>query len=53
MFWIHGGGFIQGSSRREFYSPEFLVGHDVVLVTINYRLGLLGILDYIIIFSLI
>lgn len=45
VFWIHGGAFLQGSSKREFYSPEFLMRHDIVLVTINYRLGLLGFLS--------
>lgn len=42
MVWIHGGGFSSGSGSREIYSPEFLLAQDVVIVTINYRLGLLG-----------
>lgn len=42
MFWIHGGGYISGSGGSEQFGPEFLVANDVVLVTINYRLGLLG-----------
>lgn len=42
LFWIHGGGFFFGSGNSEDYGPEFLVANDVVLVTINYRLGLLG-----------
>jgi para-nitrobenzyl esterase len=40
MFWIHGGGLIDGSSTA--YNPALLVGKDVIVVTINYRLGFLG-----------
>lgn len=42
MFYIHGGGFFFGSGNTEDYGPEYLVARDVVLVTINYRLGILG-----------
>ncbi|MGK0224431.1 MAG: para-nitrobenzyl esterase [Limisphaerales bacterium] len=41
MFWIHGGGHQFGSGGVAYESPS-LVGKDVVLVTINYRLGLYG-----------
>ena len=42
MFWIHGGAFEMGSGR---YSGEFLSKRgDVVIVSINYRLGALGFL---------
>jgi carboxylesterase type B len=44
MFWIHGGIFVFGSGSTEFYGPDFLITEDVVVVTINYRLGLLGFL---------
>jgi para-nitrobenzyl esterase len=40
MFWIHGGGLINGSSTP--YNPELLVRKEVIVVTINYRLGFLG-----------
>src|SRR5580700_3167359 len=40
MFWIHGGGLIDGSSTP--YNPERLVKKGVIVVTINYRLGYLG-----------
>lgn len=43
MFWIHGGGFTTGSSNSVIYGPEYLITEDVVLVTFNYRLGVLGI----------
>ncbi|GBP32971.1 Venom carboxylesterase-6 [Eumeta japonica] len=42
MIWIHGGGFMRWSSGRESYGPKFLVQHDVILVTLNYRLGPYG-----------
>ncbi|XP_063236150.1 esterase E4-like [Bacillus rossius redtenbacheri] len=45
MVWIHGGGFTGGSSSSSTYGPEFLVHAEVVLVTINYRLGVLGFLS--------
>lgn len=44
MFWIHGGGFVSGSGDDSFYAPEYLVKQGVILVTINYRLELLGFL---------
>lgn len=42
MVWIHGGAFVFGSGNDEFYGPDYLIDKDVVLVTINYRLGVLG-----------
>jgi carboxylesterase type B len=42
MVWLHGGGFFAGSGNAEMYGPEFLLDHDVIVVTINYRLGTLG-----------
>lgn len=42
MFWIHGGGFRGGSGNDFFYAPENLIKRDVIVVTINYRLGFLG-----------
>jgi carboxylesterase type B len=42
MVFIHGGGFYLGSGNSDIYGPDHLVSEDVVLVTINYRLGALG-----------
>uniref|UniRef100_A0A1Y1L992 Carboxylic ester hydrolase n=1 Tax=Photinus pyralis TaxID=7054 RepID=A0A1Y1L992_PHOPY len=42
MFFIHGGGFVEGSAQFEEYGPLFLMEKDVVLVAVNYRLGALG-----------
>jgi para-nitrobenzyl esterase len=45
MVWIHGGGFTNGSGHVPFYNGTNLArGGDVVVVTLNYRLGVLGFL---------
>ena len=47
MFWIHGGGFTAGSSQElPSYDGENLAKKgDVVVVSINHRLNILGYLD--------
>lgn len=42
MVWIHGGAFVFGSGNDDTYGPDYLVEKDVVVVTINYRLGVFG-----------
>lgn len=42
MVWIHGGGFLTGSSSDRILGPDLLLQKDVVVVTINYRLGAMG-----------
>ncbi|CAH2107813.1 unnamed protein product [Euphydryas editha] len=44
MVFIHGGGFASGSGDSDIHGPEFLLQHDVILVTINYRLEAFGFL---------
>jgi acetylcholinesterase len=44
MFFIHGGGFSTGSSNH-FDGAVLSCEGNVIVVTINYRLGLLGFLD--------
>ena len=45
MVWIHGGAFIQGSGSAPLYHGEKGAARcDVVVVTLNYRLGELGFL---------
>jgi len=44
MFWIHGGGYSGGGSNEPRHNGDFLPLHGVVLVTINYRLGVFGFL---------
>nr|XP_022908461.1 esterase FE4-like [Onthophagus taurus] len=46
LVFIHGGGFIEGSGTYSFYGPEFLISQNIILVTINYRLGILGFLNF-------
>lgn len=47
MFWIHGGGYVSGSSQElPSYDGENLArSGDVVVVSINHRLNVLGFLD--------
>jgi para-nitrobenzyl esterase len=44
MFWIHGGSLTSGEGTD--YDPTQLVKRGVIVVTINYRLGLLGFLAH-------
>lgn len=45
MVWIHGGAWLGGSNHHLFYGPGYILDHDVILVTINYRVGALGFLS--------
>ncbi|WP_020667028.1 carboxylesterase/lipase family protein [Amycolatopsis nigrescens] len=45
MVWLHGGGLSYGAGS-EFDAHRLAAGGDVVVVTINYRLGLFGFLGY-------
>ena len=44
MIWIHGGAYITGSSNSVIYNLDSFPKHEIVLVTINYRLGPFGFL---------
>ncbi len=45
LVWIHGGGFMFGSGSTPWYDgSRFVASGDVVVVTINYRLGPFGFL---------
>lgn len=44
MFWIHGGGYAGGAGSEPRHNGDFLPTKGVVLVTINYRLGVFGFL---------
>jgi para-nitrobenzyl esterase len=47
MVWIHGGGFTTGTGASLLYRGGALARHgDVVVVTLNYRLGALGFLAH-------
>jgi para-nitrobenzyl esterase len=44
MVWIHGGAFIMGSGSTPLYHGEPFAERGIVVVTLNYRLGLPGFL---------
>ena len=46
MVWIHGGGLTLGWAYQGMYEGTALASRDVVLVSINYRLGALGFLAH-------
>lgn len=45
MVFVHGGGFVTGSSQAALYDSGAFTRDGVVLVTLNYRLGIAGFLD--------
>nr|UZN46518.1 esterase CXE5 [Heliothis virescens] len=45
IFFIHPGGFYAMTGRSDLAGPHYLLDRDVVLVTINYRLGSLGFMS--------
>jgi len=46
IVWIHGGGFTGGAGAVPVYDGEALAQKGIVLVTINYRLGIFGFLAH-------
>jgi carboxylesterase type B len=45
MVWIHGGSWFMSSGNgglTDIYGPRYLLDRDIILVTINYRLGPFG-----------
>jgi para-nitrobenzyl esterase len=46
MVWLHGGGFVEGSGSLPSFDGENLSKKGVVIVTINYRLGVFGFLAH-------
>ena len=47
MVWLHGGSYVcDGTANPRNWGDQFVKVHpDVILVSVNYRLGLLGFLD--------
>jgi len=46
MVWVHGGGFTTGTGSSALFAGDRLAARGVVVVTINYRLGALGLLAH-------
>ena len=46
MVWIHGGGFVEGSNAIASYDGEQLARLGIVVVSVNYRMGVLGFLAH-------
>jgi para-nitrobenzyl esterase len=44
--WIHGGALSGGAGSEPMYDGARLAGRDLVVVTINYRLGILGFMAH-------
>ncbi|XP_059051074.1 esterase E4-like [Achroia grisella] len=42
LVWLYGGGFNRGFAGKYIYGPKYLVNHNIILVTLNYRLGPYG-----------
>lgn len=42
MFWIYGGGFANGYATFNMYGPHYILEHEVILVSVNYRVGPFG-----------
>jgi len=46
MVWIHGGGYYAGSGDEPRHDGSVLAAKGVIVVTINYRLGVMGFLAH-------
>jgi para-nitrobenzyl esterase len=44
--WIHGGALVSGSSKEKVYDGARLAAQGIVVVSINYRLGVFGYLAH-------
>ncbi len=46
LVWIHGGSLVSGAGSEAIYDGATLARHGVIVVSINYRLGVLGYLAH-------
>ena len=46
MVWIHGGALVKGASKEPMYDGRALAEQGIVVVSINYRLGIFGYLAH-------
>lgn len=42
MVYLYGGGFVLGASGFNYFGPHYLMENDVIVVTLNYRVGPFG-----------
>lgn len=45
LIFFHGGEWVNGDASDLFYGPDFLLSQDNVVVTVQYRLGIFGLLS--------
>jgi para-nitrobenzyl esterase len=45
LVWLHGGAFVHGTAADPLYDGSLLASRGCVVVGVNYRLGVLGMLD--------
>lgn len=46
MVWVHGGAYVLGAGSQPLYDAAVLVDSGVIVVTLNYRLGVFGFADF-------
>lgn len=46
LVWIHGGAYFRGASCQPLYDGRALAAGGAVVVTVNYRIGVLGFVDF-------
>ncbi|MBN2971794.1 carboxylesterase family protein [Roseomonas aeriglobus] len=46
LVWIHGGALVSGYSHEQMYDAARMAGTGMIVVSINYRLGILGYLAH-------
>jgi para-nitrobenzyl esterase len=46
LVWLHGGGFRTGATSMPLMDGQWLAEHGLVVVTVNHRLGALGLLAH-------
>lgn len=42
IVWFHPGKFQEGGAVFQYWNPQYLIEYDIVVVTVNYRLGPFG-----------
>lgn len=46
MVWIHGGGYYGGTAAQPLFDGAHIARHGVIVVTLNYRLGVFGFFSH-------